>query len=280
MYLLAVQLLFGSWPVVGRILLRNISGPALVGVRATCAAVIFMVVAPKRRLTGRQHLRAMAAGVLGITANQMFFIAGLERTSAVNSAVLITTIPVFTLLVSVATGAERFNMVRAAGVALALCGALFVTGAARAMLGVEHAVGNLLLLCGAASYATYLVVVRPLAETLGAAAVVPWVFFYGALTCLPLAVPSALAAGPLTVTPVMVALLAFVVAGPTVGTYFLNAVALRQAPPSLVAVYIYLQPLVAGLLAAPVLGERPSLTLLVGAVPIFAGVWVTTRARG
>jgi hypothetical protein len=54
-------------------------------------------------------------------------------------------------------------------------------------------------------------------------------------------------------------------------------VALRDAPPSLVAVYIYLQPLVAALMAFPVLGETPTTGVLLGGAIIFAGVYISTR---
>ena len=73
---------------------------------------------------------------------------------------------------------------------------------------------------------------------------VPWIFFYGAVFTLPFAGPVAWGTH-VDWTPALVLLVGYIVLGPTVGTYLLNAVALREAPPTLVAVYIYLQPLVA-----------------------------------
>src|SRR4051794_26407836 len=45
--------------------------------------------------------------VLGVVANQALFLAGLALTSAHVAAILITTIPVFTLAITIATGRER-----------------------------------------------------------------------------------------------------------------------------------------------------------------------------
>ena len=54
------------------------------------------------------------------------------------------------------------------------------------------------------------------------------------------------------------------------GTYFLNLFALKRVPASLVAIYIYVQPIVGALMAAAALGERPSLSTFVGGALIGA----------
>jgi drug/metabolite transporter (DMT)-like permease len=67
----------------------------------------------------------------------------------------------------------------------------------------------------------------------------------------------------------------------TVGAYYLNAWALERLAPSTVAVYIYLQPLFAFVVAPLVLGagELPGLRHAVATLLIFAGVGVVTLGR-
>ena len=72
----------------------------------------------------------------------------------------------------------------------------------------------------------------------------------------------------------------YIVLFPTVGTYFLNAFALKRAPSSLVAIYIYLQPVVGALLAAWRLGERPSVATYFGGGLIACGIWLVSAAAG
>ena len=69
----------------------------------------------------------------------------------------------------------------------------------------------------------------------------------------------------------------YIILVPTVGAYYLNAWALGRVSPSTVAVYIYLQPLIAFSVAPLLLGERLSWRTIVAAVLIFAGVLVVTR---
>jgi drug/metabolite transporter (DMT)-like permease len=67
----------------------------------------------------------------------------------------------------------------------------------------------------------------------------------------------------------------------TVGAYYLNAWALERVSPSTVAVYIYLQPLFAFIVAPLLLGagERPGLRHAVATLLIFAGVGIVTLGR-
>jgi drug/metabolite transporter (DMT)-like permease len=67
---------------------------------------------------------------------------------------------------------------------------------------------------------------------------------------------------------------------PTVGAYLLTQIALRRAEPSLVATYIYLQPILAALGAMAILGERPGARTATAAALIFGGVFLSGRVRG
>src|SRR5512143_326348 len=64
--------------------------------------------------------------LLGIVLNQLFYITGLSLTTAANVALLVCTIPVFTLLFGMVLGRERPGLRRAAGIPVALAGALLL----------------------------------------------------------------------------------------------------------------------------------------------------------
>lgn len=280
--LLTVQLLFASWPIAGKLALQVLPAAGLVGIRATGAALVFFLLGSSRKcsLTLKQHGSLAYAGLLGVSVNQLLFGEGLARTSAVNATVLASTIPVFTLLLALAMRVETVSPTKVLGVAVAMGGVLVATGANGLDLHSRHMLGNVMMLANSLAYALYLIEVRKLSTSIPVMVMVPWVFFYGALFTWPAAIPSLLTTSPGDVTWVLVANLVYIVVGPTVGTYFLNAVAVRDASPSLAAVYVYLQPVVAALLAYPILGEQPTLQLALGAVGIFAGVTIFTRSAG
>ena len=80
------------------------------------------------------------------------------------------------------------------------------------------------------------------------------------------------------VAPTTWALVAYVVVVPTLFTYLTNAWALRFASSATVAIYVYIQPTIAAVLAWYFLDEQPSGRLVVAALLVFAGIWVVTRA--
>jgi drug/metabolite transporter (DMT)-like permease len=71
----------------------------------------------------------------------------------------------------------------------------------------------------------------------------------------------------------------YIILIPTILAYYLLSAALRDVPPSTVAVYIYLQPLIAFLVAPAVLGEAFTLRTAIAAALVFTGVAITTWRR-
>lgn len=273
--LLVVQVLFGLWPVVGVYVMRVVSPAALVGIRTLVGAPLLLLGAglaraPRPRWADLPALAGLA--FLGISLNQILYAEGLRRAGAVNAVVLTALIPVITLLVGVALGREAPPWSRRLGIVAASAGVWLLVGAERFELSSERTVGNLLILANTTSYALYLVLARPTIARLGPLGAIGWIFFFGALEALPFTGPALLATSWAALTPAAAWALAFIVVGPTVGTYFLNAYALRSAPSSLVATYIGLQPLVGALGSAVFLGEPPTARTMVAAVVIIGGV--------
>ena len=86
-------------------------------------------------------------------------------------------------------------------------------------------------------------------------------------------------AGVASWTPRAWGLLAYIVAMPTIVAYLCNAWALERSTPTLVSVYIYVQPVLAALLAWLQLGSTVSERLALAAVVIAAGVTVVATRR-
>ena len=74
------------------------------------------------------------------------------------------------------------------------------------------------------------------------------------------------------------ALLGYIVLFPTAGAYWLQYWALARTDSSVVAFFIYLQPVIATSLAVAFLGERPGAQALLGALLIFAAVRLAVRS--
>jgi drug/metabolite transporter (DMT)-like permease len=204
----------------------------------------------------------------------------LALTSAHVAAILITTVPVFALAVAIALGAERATAAKIAGIALACTGALLVIGG-EGIEGVGGALAGTLLLVGnCLAYAVYLVVSKPVMERLSPVRVISRMFAVGTVLMLPVSLPSLLREHWSAIPRSAWIELAFVVAGPTVVAYLLNAWALRHTDSSLVAAYTYVQPVLTAVLAWGFLHEQIRGIVILAGIMIFAGVAVAGRAPG
>ena len=105
-----------------------------------------------------------------------------------------------------------------------------------------------------------------------------WVFTYAVILFAPLGARAFLSELPVLTARGWV-LLAYIVAIPTVLAYGLNAWALARSTATIVTIYIYLQPILAAVLARVQLGYSISSRAGLAAVLILAGVAVTTVRR-
>ena len=277
--LIAVQIMFATWPVLGKIALRTLPSLSLVAFRVFGAAVALSAVGAATKKLGRIARNDWAllvlCSLLGVVFNQWLFVKGLSLTTAVNATLLGTTIPVFTLLVSIILGNDTASLRRIVGILVAAAGVIYLIGPERADL--SHGAGDLLIISNSLFYGTYIAISKRLVERYNALTVITWIFIIGSIPTLPIGVMS-LAKVPVREVPAAVWLsVAYIVLVATVICYYLNSWALARVPPSTVAVYIYLQPLIAFILAPWMLGEKVSPRVIVAALLVFAGVVIVTR---
>ena len=279
--LVAVQLFFGTWPIFGKIALRALPSTGLVALRvggATIAFVLLRLVARGgMRLTRRgDYARLAFYSLLGVVLNQFLYVKGLALSTVINATILGTTIPIATLLVSILMGRERPIPRVLFGMGVAACGVVFLVNPARADFSRGTMTGNLLLVLNTLAYGAYIAVSQDVIKRYGALTVITWIFIFGCVATLPIGgyqlARTPLAGGGAHVWLVVL----YIIVVPTVGAYYLNAWALGRVAPSTVAIYIYLQPVIAFALAPLVLGESLNARTGVAALIIFAGVALVT----
>lgn len=277
-----MQLIFGTWPIVAKVALRALPSTGLVAFRVAGAAVALLVllrargrlVVPRRADLARLALYSL----LGVVLNQFLFVKGLALSTVVNSALLGTAIPVSALVVGALLGYERLSARSALGVVIAAAGVVYLIDPLRADLSGDKTLGNVLLVANTVAYGSYIAISQDVFRRYGALTSITWVFVLGCVAAVPFG-GYYLREVPLAHLDWRVWLaVAYIIIVPTVGAYYLNAWALERVAPSTVAVYVYLQPLVAYAVAPIFLGAEEQWTArtFVAAALIFAGVAVVT----
>lgn len=283
--LLAVQVMFGLFPVAGKWAFDAFPPAAVAAWRILFGAAALGLgaawVCRRAALPARRDLpRILLLAVTGVVLNQGLFLEGLKRTQALNTGLLMCLIPVATYGIAVLVGQERPErrrtlalVVAAAGLAPLLVGDL--TGAMR-----PDALGVVLVATNALSYSIFVVAQKPLVARRPALAVIAWVYA-GAVLFAPLFV--ARAGGPAALFPPFEghgrewASLAYVLLFPTALAYLLSSYALARVRASTVGFFVLLQPLVTGLAGVVVLGERPDAHQMLSALLLPLATWLVVR---
>jgi len=203
----------------------------------------------------------------------MFF-AGLNLTTPVNGALIMIMTPIIVMLVSFFLRYEKPNWYKILGIILGAFGAFLIISGKGLSFSSATMKGDLFILMNAASYAVYLVLVRPLMKKYHPMTVIKWVFLLGLLPVIILGWQQFQTIQWQTFTPAIWLALAFVVLCVTFCAYLFNILALREVHSSVVGAYIYLQPIFAAVLSAFFKYDTFDLMKLIAAGFIFSGVFL------
>jgi drug/metabolite transporter (DMT)-like permease len=213
---------------------------------------------------------------------------GAESVSGATGSILIATNPLWTLLLAVGVGRERFRARTLLGFAVAFLGVAIVV-----LLGKGHAELTLagratIILLAPMSWAVYTVLSKPLVDRYGGLFVAGTTLSLGTLMLLPLGVgygvePLLALTGPQVFWLLFLALIS------TAAGYAVWNDALQHRKASDVAVFVYAQPVVTALIGAlpsllpipgGILADEPlTVWFAVGAALVLAGVVWVNRQR-
>ena len=244
--LLTVQVLFGINYVVTKVVVGVFPPLLWASFRIIISSIFMLSVA---FMSGHEHPKdgkkffgpLVIFALLGIIINQASFLVGLRYTTATNSAVLNTLIPVFTLLLVTLRGQEKLTAKRLVGFLCALTGVLIIRKLEDIFFSNNTWIGDLLTVLNCLSYSFFLSYGKKFLEQHDRFWTTFWLFAYGSvgLTCL--GAHDWMTFTWPVISPQLLACMAFAVVGGTLMTYFLNFWALAHAKSSSVAL-VHLRP--------------------------------------
>lgn len=273
-------ILFGASVVAVRIAVRDIPPLTLAVLRFGQGSLVLFValVAFRRDLLriDRRDLPYVALlGFILFTIFPVTFNAGMRYSDASRAALLLATMPLWTVVLARAVVRERLSPRQIAGVVLSIAGVAIVMIDRRASaVGTNSSArGDLLLLATALCGAIYNVLAKRVLVRYGGLTVTFYAMTIGTLLLAPVS-PLEHAPNIAALSRETLAMVIFVgVFGGALG-FSLWTSALSRLSPTQVSVYINLNPMAATLLGATVLHERLSIFFAVGFAAVVAGVMI------
>lgn len=282
----AVVTIWGGTFVAAQIGLNELTPFQLATARFVTATALFLpilivLLLKGHRLAWRDLPTVLLLAFLGITTYFYIQFAGVGLTGPSNSSVLVALSPVWVALFGHFFLAERLSRQAALGIAVGCVGAAIVATHGRFGFGTSRndLIGSGLILINTLEWAAYTVIGRRVVSRYQPLFLTACIAVAGTVMLIPLSL--ALGAFPASwhfAAPTWGAVV-YLGAISSVLCYSVWYYALKSIEASRVAVFQYFQPLVSIIVSWAMLGERPTLSLLIGGAAIIAGVAVVTASR-
>lgn len=279
--LFTVSLIYGATFTIAKQVMPAFVQPfAFILMRVSVAAVlifIFHSLFIKHKITDWRDMKQLFVSALfGVAFNMLLFFKGLSITTPINGAVLMMNTPIFVVVFAALYLKEKITAQKILGILIAAFGAVLLMGGSSFNFSAQTVWGDVMVTANAIIYAFYLVYAKSLMQKYHPLTVTMWSFLFGWIVVLPFGAGEFMEIDFTSFTPKIWLFVAFVTVGSTFLTYVLNAYALRTASSSLVGSYIYLQPVLATLIAIVSGNDMLTFQKLIYISIIFAGVFLVS----
>ena len=281
--LLAVNIIYGAnFSIAKEVMPAYVQPFAFVLMRVGCALILFWIISAifiKEKIDKKDLPRIAVLAACGVAVNQMLFLKGLSLTTPINASIIMVSNPIIVLLIAAMVLKEKISISKIFGIAIGISGALLLLlFNKRFSFGSETLSGDSMILINSTSWALYLILVKPLMKKYNTFTIVKWVFLFGFIYVLPFGFSEFQQVKWATMPSGVWRDIAFVVLGSTFFAYALNTYALRALSPSVVSIYIYVQPFIATLIAIFYYrNDELDLRKIISGMLIIIGVYLVSR---
>ena len=280
--LLAAQIIYAlNYSVAKGLMPGFISPIPLVFSRIIGAMILFWLLSlvVKTQKVERTDMKKLAGlALFGVVINQVFFIWGLSRTTPINSSIIMISNPVLVFVITLIILKERARLSQVTGLLLAIIGALLILRyKGNFEVGTETLAGDLMTLVNSASWAFFIVMVKPIMVKYDTVTVMRWLFLFGSIYMLPIGLRETLEVNWAAFTTSAWLALGFVVIATTFFAYLLNLYGLQTLSTNTVSAYIYLQPFLASVFAIVMGKDHMDPIKIISGILIISGLYLVNK---
>jgi len=245
--------------------------------RFLIASIILFVVLkikyPKERILKEDRLRIFLSGVFGVTVYFLFENYAVKYTSASNVSILLSSIPVFTLISQRFVFKEKITLLKTMGATLSVIGIIVII-ASKAKINLFSAgtLGDLMALGAALSWVIYSVITSKFKGNYKSITITVYQCIWGTIFLMPgiflspLKIPSNLALANIGFQAVFCSCIGYVI--------YVHC--LEKLGATVITTYINLQSIVTIIAAGILINEKISLWQIIGSVIIILGVFLVS----
>ena len=249
-------------------------------------AVAFLILLPLTWPYVKRDWHAALAGLrmicllafFGVTTFNTLLYLSVHTTTAINVALIQTTMPAVIIIISLIVYSERITWLQTAGVMLCMTGAgvVVLKGGWRALVDMTLVQGDLVMLLAVVFYASYSALL-PKRPNIHPFSFLTYTFGVGCMGLLPVYLWEVFTFGGFPVTPTTLGSIAYVAVFPSIVAYFCWNRGVAVIGANRTGLFINLIPMFTAILAILFLGESLKIYHLVGMGLILIGFTLFNR---
>lgn len=240
------------------------------------ALVILPFVMNRLTIQREDYLRIVAIGLTGVSLTVSFWFIGLQQTVSINAPIIGSTGPIFLMIIAFLFLKEKLKIQTIIGTLVSLVGVIFIVlqPALEANNG-GTILGNLFFLFATLSGIIHAILIKNIAGKYNLLSITFWTFLIGSVSLMPLALYETYMYGFLNhLNTQGVVGLVYGTLFSSVIAYSLLAYGLKYIQANEVGIFSYIDPIIAALIAIPLLGEHITFTYLLGSFLVFIGIYI------
>lgn len=286
--MLAATIMWGILSPITKGVLEDgvISGLALSAVRIGGGTILFLLASLlPSSLTGdcrveRKDLwKLFLASIIMISLNQGLFIISIQYTAPIDTSVMTTMTPVFTMLLAALFIGNPLTPLKILGVLLGLGGALMIAfSQTDSGIAANPILGDFLCILAQICAAVYYIFFLNLINKYPPFTIMKWMFLFSSLTYVPCMIPFLSEVEWSALNAVDYWSFAYIIVFPTFLAYLIIPFAQRILKPTVISMYAYLQPVVSAILSTIMGLAVFGWSRICGTILIFAGVFLVSFA--
>ena len=262
-----------------------ISPIAIFTLRSLGAGLMFWILSlflPYEKVEKQDYLKILAAAFLGYFVTQLTFLMAIPDVTPMHCSIISSMSPIYTRFIAAIVLKEPLSWQKAGGVALSLCGILFlILNNASGSSGITESTlsGIFLMFLNSLSFSLYLGIFKPVIAKYSVVTFMKWIFLFSALMSLPLSFREVFSFGWTQIPTEQMWELGYLIVFATFMSYFLIPFGQKRIRPTLVSMYSYIQPIIATVISVIIGMDMLTWQKVLAAALVFGGVIVVSRSR-
>lgn len=277
--LIITNIIWGGASPIFKFALENIPPFTLAFIRFFFAGLIFLPLAILNweKISFKRWFEIFLVGFFGIVINISFFFLGLKRTESIYAPIIASSGPVFLYILSLIFLKEKPKLKVFSGMMISLIGVLLIIFSPifleNKKISLGEIEGNLFLLLATFGYVLSALIGKDLMKKVNSYFVSCFSFLFSSLFFL-IFIPNELTKWSLSQLNIQGWIgIIYGVFFSSALAYFLFYWAIRKISGQEIGIFTYIDPVIALIIAWPLLGEKPNLFYLLGSLLVFGGIY-------